>query len=113
MRPSSAKAKGRTLQKLVASEILKAFPNLTERDVASTSMGVSGADVKLSEKASEVFPFSVECKNQESLNIWAALSQAEENAEGLYPLVVFKRNRSKVYAAIDLSVFMGLVSGKT
>ena len=43
-------------------------------------MGESGEDIKLSPAARKLIPYSFECKNQEKLNIWEALSQAEENA---------------------------------
>ena len=40
-------------------------------------MGDSGEDILLSPAARKLFPFSVECKNQEKLNIWSSLEQAE------------------------------------
>lgn len=109
MKTSSAKAKGRRLQQLVSDQLLAKFPFLTGRDIRPTPMGVSGADVQLSEAATKVFPFSVECKCVESLNIWKALEQAESNADGLYPLLVFKRNRSEVYATVRLETFLALL----
>lgn len=105
----SRKAKGRNLQKEVATKILGTFPNLTERDVQSTSMGASGVDIKLSAAAAEKFPYSVECKNVEKLSIWSAIEQAEANKEDLEPLVVFKRNRSKIYCVLEFETFMKLV----
>jgi len=72
MNPQSRKAKGRRLQKEVVSKIQNVF-NLSDNDVRSTSMGVSGVDIQLSDAALKVFPFAVECKAQESLNIWEAL----------------------------------------
>ena len=72
-------------------------------------MGKSGEDVELSEAASKVFPFSVEAKNVEKLNIWQAIEQAEGNNRELIPLVVFKRNRSDVYCAMKLDDLMNLL----
>lgn len=109
VKTSSAKAKGRRLQQLVSDRLLALYPQLTKRDIKPTSMGVSGVDVQLSEAAVAVFPFSIECKCVEALNIWKALEQAEANAEGLYPLLVFKRNRSEVYAAIQLETLLALI----
>ena len=105
----SRKAKGRNLQKEVVAKLLATFPGLTERDVQSTSMGASGIDVKLSQAAADKFPYAIECKNVEKLNIWAALEQAEANKSDLEPLLVFKRNRSKTYCVIDFDKFMELV----
>lgn len=109
---ASRKAKGRRLQQEVVKEILGLFlKELTARDVKSTPMGVSGMDVQLSEEASRLFPFAVECKSQEKLNIWDALEQAQsENRDNdLTPLVVFKRNRSKVYCALELKDLIRLI----
>lgn len=108
MKTASCKNKGRILQKYVVSKILEYFPFLTDRDVTNTSMGCSGVDVKLSETAHEVFPYAIECKAQESLNIWSAIKQAEENSKGDTPIVVFKRNRSKTYVCLEFTQFMSL-----
>ena len=72
-------------------------------------MGAGGVDVKLSEKAAKEFPFSVECKNVERLQIWNALEQAEANKEDLDAMVVFKRNRSKVYCVIEFDKLLELL----
>lgn len=111
MKTASAKNKGRRGQKAIVDAILKAFPVLTENDVHSVPMGVMGVDIWLSEAAKGVFPFSVESKVQEKLNIWAALEQAESNIQpGTYPLLVFSRNRSGVYATLRFEDFMEIIS---
>lgn len=102
MRPSSAKAKGRRLQQWVRARILATFLDLQPDDVRSTSMGASGEDLLLSPAARARFPYAVECKNTERLNVWNAIAQAEANAaEGSTPLVVFTRNRAKTYAVLE------------
>jgi hypothetical protein len=109
VRTSSAKAKGRRLQNATARAIREAFPELETGDVRPAIMGESGEDIRLSPAARRVFPFSVECKNQERLNIWAALAQAEANAvDGAAPLLVFSRNRSGTYVALELGRFLAL-----
>jgi hypothetical protein len=108
LRPQSAKAKGRRLQQEVRDAVLAAFPQLEPDDVRSTSMGASGADLLLSPAARKMFPFVLECKNQEALNIWAALMQAEGHAEGVAPALVFKRNHSPTYIALQLPDFLEL-----
>lgn len=111
MRASSAKAKGRRLQDYVKGQILHWFPTLHEDDVKCAIMGESGQDIHLSPAAQKLFPFAVEAKNQERMNIWDALKQAEAHARpGLDPLVVFKRNRSEVYVALKLDDFLEHVS---
>jgi hypothetical protein len=113
MRPSSAKAKGRRLQQEVRDLILERFSELEPDDVVSTSMGASGTDIKLSPAARKKFPYSVECKNQESISIWSCLEQAEANTKpGTEPLLVFKRNKSKTYVTIELTHFMDLIQPK-
>tara|TARA_R110000765_G_scaffold136938_1_gene236334 strand:+ start:316 stop:657 length:342 start_codon:yes stop_codon:yes gene_type:complete len=109
MKPQSAKAKGRNLQKNVRDLILEKFNQLEEDDVRSTSMGASGEDLLLSPAARKLFPFSVECKNQESLNIWSAIEQAENNSGNHTPLVIFKRNRTKTYAVLEFDKLLKLL----
>jgi hypothetical protein len=75
-------------------------------------MGMTGSDVVLSEAAAKVFPFDIECKNKEKLNIWAALDQASQDNRALASLVVFKRNRSKVYVAMELDELMKILEEK-
>ena len=73
-------------------------------------MGDSGEDILLSPAARRLFPFSVECKNQEKLNIWSALEQREDNSNNHIPLVVFKRNRSKTYAVLEFDSLLKLLN---
>lgn len=108
MKTSSAKAKGRNLQQYVKDMIIASFP-VNEFDVRSTPMGVSGEDIWLSEAARKHFPFSVECKNQERLNVWASWEQASSNAKHGSPLLVIKRNRLKPLAIVSLDVFFELL----
>ena len=65
MRPSSAKAKGRRLQQQIVSDLFKVFPELSEGDLRSTSMGAGGEDIQASPFArSAINSFSIEAKNQ-------------------------------------------------
>ena len=72
-------------------------------------MGESGEDIILSPAARDLIPFSFECKNQERLNIWESLSQAEDNSGKHIPAVLFKRNRTKTYITLDLEEFLKLI----
>jgi hypothetical protein len=109
MRPQSAKAKGRNLQKQIVASLLARAPELTPNDIRSTSMGASGVDVLMSEAALKRFPFAIEAKCQEALNIWAALAQAEENRGNQTPILCFKRNRSETYVAMKFEDFLELL----
>ena len=116
MRTSSAKAKARNLQKYVVKVFREKWgfdescgDDCYTGDIQSVPMGMSKEDILLSPKAKTVVPFSVECKAQEKLSIWSALKQADNNSEDRIPLLVFKRNRSKVYACLELNDLMRLV----
>jgi hypothetical protein len=109
MKPRSAKNKGKRLQNKVRDVILEKFDKLEPDDVRSITMGDAGEDILLSPAARRLFPFSVECKAQESLSIWSALQQAESNAGKHIPLLVFKRNRSKTYAVLEFKELLKLL----
>ena len=89
--------------------ILRAFPELNLDDIVIQTTSVGGEDLKLSPAARRVFPFSVEGKNQERLNIWSAIEQCENNANGHPPAVVFRRNRTEAWAAIPLTILINLL----
>jgi len=73
-------------------------------------MGSPGSDLITSNAARKTFPFSVECKRAEKLSIYAAIDQAEANAEKdrLHPLIVFRKNRSRAYVTLRLDDFIAL-----
>lgn len=108
MRIQSAKAKGRRLCVALKELILRTHRELEDGDILVTSSSVPGEDLKLSPKAQKSFPFAVECKSQESLNIWSALAQAFEHQAktGRTALLVFTRNRAPTYVALRLENFL-------
>ena len=111
MKPRSAKNKGKRLQNKIRDLILEKFNSKLEPDdVRSITMGDSGEDILLSPAARKLFPFSVECKNQEKLNIWSSLEQAEGNSGNHPPLVIFKRNRTKTYAVLEFDKLLELLN---
>ena len=71
-------------------------------------MGAGGEDVIMARAAREKFPYSIECKNQEKLNVWSAYDQEESNSGDYEPLVVIKRNRQKPLVVLDAEYFMKL-----
>ena len=111
MNTQSKKAKGRRLQQYVVELILKAFPMLTSKDVRSVPASVTGSDIWLSERAAELFPFSVECKNQERINLYQFWEQTKKNAvkEERLPLLVVKKNRKEALAVLELETLFALI----
>ena len=110
MKPRSAKKKGKRLQNKISALILEKFDTLEPDDVRSITMGDRGEEILLSPAARKQFPFSVECKNQEKLNIWSAIEQAENNSGNHTPLVIFKRNRTKTYAVLEFDNLLELLN---
>jgi hypothetical protein len=106
----SAKAKGKRLQNSLREALLMAFPTLEPDDIKSAMSSEIGEDLKLSPAAKRLIPYSFECKNTEKLAVWAALEQAQENANGRQPVVVFSRNRSVPYVIVSLDAFINLIS---
>lgn len=106
MKPSSAKAKGRNLQQLVRDKLLSQYPELTERDVKSTSMGASGEDIQLSSAAYKLIPFYIEAKNRAKIAVYRFFEQSvtDQNV-----LLVIKENRKKPLAVLDLDLFLELL----
>lgn len=107
MKTSSAKAKGRNLQKWVVSKLIEHL-QLDEEDLESRPMGSSGEDIIMGKLSRQRFPYSVECKNQEKVNVWSAYEQAESNCKGYEPVVVIKKNRKKPLVVIDAEYFVKL-----
>ena len=72
----------------------------------------NGEDIILSPAAEAVFNYSVECKNTERLNVWAALEQSCGNApRGKIPILAIRKNRHTPYAVIPWNHFIELVGG--
>lgn len=114
MKPQSAKNKGRRLQQWVRDTLLKIFPQFTSDDIRSTSMGASGEDLLLSSAARAAFPYSVECKNVERVNIWKTWEQAESFCHpDCQPLVIIKRNNHKPLVVLDAEYFFKLHNKET
>lgn len=109
MKTRSCKAKGRRLQNWVRDKILHLFPELEKDDVKSAIMGESGCDIKLSPHACRVFPYAVEAKNVEKLNVWSAYDQAKEHSDTLEPIVVMKKNGREPLVLVEAIHFLNLV----
>ena len=112
MRPQSAKAKGRRLQQQFRDLLIEKL-DIHPEDIESRSMGAGGEDLVMARAAREKFPFSVECKNVEKLNVWEAYNQAKENStpsrlsgNEYEPLVVMKKNNHKALVVLDAEKFV-------
>jgi len=105
---AARKAKGRKLQNWVAKKIsdLLGIPCGRDKDIQGREIGQSGTDVKLYALARRLFPFSVECKWQETWAIPAWIKQAKENQiENTDWLLICKKNREDPVIVIDAEAF--------
>lgn len=115
MKTSSAKQKGRRLCQTVKLLILQCFQSLKEDDVLVTSSGATGEDLKFSPFARSLFPYAVECKNQEKLNIWKSFEQAQSHAagrDGISPILFISKNRSDVLVVMTATEFFKIKKTK-
>ena len=109
---SSAKAKGRSLQQWVCQKIsdLLGLPWGKDEMIASREMGQSGVDIRLIGEAKKQFPYSVECKYQESWSIPAWIHQAKTNQEkNMNWLLVIRKNRFDPIVVMDANHFFDLL----
>ena len=109
MKTQSAKAKGRRFQQWVRDQLIEEL-GVHPEDIESRSMGAGGEDLIMARAAREKFPYSIECKNQESLNIWKSYEQAEGNSGEHEPVVFIKRNNQKPLVVVDAEYFVKLHS---
>lgn len=73
-------------------------------------MGQKGVDVRLESQVRQSFPFSVECKWQESWSIHEWIKQAKENqAEGTDWLLICRRSRHQPIVVMDGDAFFRLL----
>jgi hypothetical protein len=84
-------------------EMLEVHPE----DVESRSMGAGGEDLIMARAARQKFPFSVECKNTEKLNVWDAYDQACANSGDYEPILFIKKNGRRPLVVLDAENFIG------
>ena len=109
IKTSSAKAKGRKFQQCVRDKVLEVFPQLQADDVRSTGMGQGGSDLQLSPAAHNLFPFNIECKNQERIALWESWKQAKANQGDHIPLLFIKRNYSEELVIMRAEDFFDII----
>lgn len=114
MRTSSAKAKGRRCASDAKDLLHKYAPDLKREDIYITPSGVTGPDLHLSPAAREKWNLAIECKNTESISIWAAFAQAVSHLShcpsGAIPVLFYKRNRSDLMVTLTAEDFLRLIS---
>jgi hypothetical protein len=116
MKISSCKAKGRRAVQEVVDLLYKYWPIGQPGDIRAATGCVPGEDIHFSPKARETYPFTVEVKNQERLDIWKALKQAVSHLgrakslnSTLTPILFFKKNHTALYVALRAEDFFKLV----
>lgn len=107
MKPQSAKAKGRKLQQWVRDRLIESL-DVHPEDIESRSMGAGGEDLIMARAAREKFPYSIEAKNVEKLNVWEAYDQAKSNSGNYEPIVIMKKNGKKPLVVIDADYFINM-----
>jgi len=93
---SSRKGKARNLQMFICKEIADMLGiNFNQQDdqclIHSREMGQSGADIIVRGEAKKLFPFAIECKSSETLQLTEAIDQAKSNAKDDPWMVIHKR----------------------
>ena len=107
MKTQSAKAKGRRLQQWFREQLIESL-QIHPEDIESRSMGAGGEDLIMARAAREKFPLSIECKNQEKVNVWKAYEQCDKNSKHYEPVVVLKKNNFKPLVVVDAEYFINL-----
>ena len=105
MKPQSAKAKGRKLQQWVRNQLIEQL-DVHPEDIESRSMGAGGEDLIMAREKRKKFPYSIECKNQEKLNVWDAYEQASSNSGNHEPIVFIKKNGKEPLVVLSATHFI-------
>lgn len=110
IKTSSAKSKGRKLQKQVMHLLIKLFQFKEIDDISSRSMGSPGVDIILSPHARKWIPFSIECKKTKKMPSVSEMNQARNNCyPDTIPAVVWQPHgsgESQTMITFNLKEFM-------
>jgi hypothetical protein len=95
----------RAVKKVI--EYFNIYLGIDKSFLYSTASSVKGRDITLDKSISKLYPFSIEVKNQETINFsnwWLqVLSNTEESLE--IPVLIFTRNRDILRVAFKYSDF--------
>ena len=110
----SRKAKGRRLQNWVRDTLLSIFKTLDDNDISCAIMAETGEDIKLSNPAKKLIPYSFECKNKQTFKgIYDIMAQAQSNAKVTdVPVAIIKMNKFQPLAIVDATHFLQLIGKK-
>ena len=111
----SAKQKGRSFEDTIV-KYLQDYFGLDDDDIRRVPASVNGVDIqRISEKARERVPFSIECKSQKTLQIKQWWKQASDNVEeNSLPLLVFRiPNTSTILSVVDFMDLLTIVKPKS
>lgn len=114
----SAKAKGRKLQQWVAERISELTgyewgSSGKDKPIEPRAMGQHGVDVRMESQVLKEFPYSVECKFQETWSIPQWIKQAKENMIDDTDWLLFcKRSREDCIVVMDAERFFDLLKIK-
>ena len=110
---AARKQKMHRLQKWVAYKVAELTGLECGKDcpIESRPSGETGPDVRLDNEARREFPFTVECKNQETWSVPAWIEQAKANTySGTDWVLVISKNRQKTpVVVLDAEVFFNLL----
>lgn len=115
---SSRKQKARRLQNFVAGVFLflgkyiSNGPFPSDQDIYPRQMGGAGVDIVFSPFAQQSFPFDIECKNVEKLNIVEAYNehvQKHKESKNI-KFLVHSKNKSDVLVTIAFDDFLKLLN---
>jgi hypothetical protein len=99
-RGQSSKAKGRTAVQAVKALLVEGL-GVDPDSLLVKATSMPGTDLYVAPGVRSRCPWGIEVKCVESLNIWGALAQAEENCDdGLVPVVFFKRAKTPMFVAL-------------
>ncbi len=112
MKTRSAKAKGKTLERLIRDKLIEKF-HLTSDEIRCTIGSENGEDIKLSKKAQALIPLQIEAKARATMSIYTYYTQACSHKAGLEPCVIVKINRRKPLICLDLDYFLEILYERT
>lgn len=115
IKPASAKAKGRALQKWTAQKISELTgyewgSSGEDKPIESRPMGQSGTDIRMESQVKKLFPFDIECKAHEnwSVHSWVDQARKNETSTGTW-MIIARRSRQKPVVIMEANAFFELL----
>lgn len=106
MNTKSAKQKGRRFQQWIVAKLIEIL-GIDPQDLHSRTMGESGEDIIMAAAARNAFPFSIEAKAHEKINVYDFWAQACANAKETHrPILFLRRNNKPALIVLDAVEFL-------